>query len=89
MTRFSDGGMSLGLSQSHVVADGQSLWNFMVSWGECARGHADITLPPIHERERLALQGPPSEEKAQKLVERLFRETRRSVSVEMRGRSER
>ena len=64
--------MSVGVSQSHAVADGQSLWNFMVSWGECARGHADITVPPIHERERLALQGPPSEEKAKKLVERVF-----------------
>ena len=79
MTRFSDGGMSVGVTQSHVVADGQSLWNFMVSWGECARGHADITLPPIHERERLALQGPPSEEEAKKLVEKIQSECEEEV----------
>ncbi|MCO5562497.1 hypothetical protein L7F22_016124 [Adiantum nelumboides] len=59
-TIFSDGGLALGIAQSHVVADGQSLWDFMVSWGECSRG-APLSLPPVHDR--LAVQGP-SPEKA-------------------------
>ena len=69
MTRFTDGGISLGMSYTHIVADGKSLWDFMAAWGECARGGrvGTTTLPPIHERERLALQGPPSEEEAEKL----------------------
>ena len=66
MTRFTDGGIALGMSYSHVVADGKSLWDFMVAWGECARGHhVHGPMPrPVHERERLALNGPPSEEEA-------------------------
>mgnify|MGYP002776917159 CR=1 FL=1 len=61
-----DGGISLGMSYSHIVADGKSLWDFMVAWGECARGCriGAATLPPIHDRERLALNGPPSEHEA-------------------------
>ncbi|MCO5601486.1 hypothetical protein L7F22_055607 [Adiantum nelumboides] len=54
-TSFSDGGLALGIAQSHVVADGQSLWDFMVSWGECSRG-VPLSLPPVHDR--LAVQDP-------------------------------
>ncbi|MCO5578630.1 hypothetical protein L7F22_032474 [Adiantum nelumboides] len=54
-TIFSDGGLALGIAQSHVVADGQSLWDFMVSWGECSRG-VPLSLPPVHDR--LAVQDP-------------------------------
>ncbi|KAI5068511.1 hypothetical protein GOP47_0016856 [Adiantum capillus-veneris] len=61
-TLFSDGGLSLGISQSHVVADGQALWNFMVSWSECAR-ELPLSLPPLLDREILALPNP-SPEKA-------------------------
>ena len=74
VTRFSDGGISLGLSQSHVVADGKSLWDFMVAWGECARGNVGTTMPPIHERERLALNGPPSEDVAKRYTAKLQRD---------------
>ena len=74
VTRFADGGISLGVSQSHVVADGKSLWDFMVAWGECARGHVGSTIPaPIHERERLALDGPPSEDVAKQYTAKLER----------------
>ncbi|MCO5581219.1 hypothetical protein L7F22_035097 [Adiantum nelumboides] len=59
-TIFSDGGLALGIAQSHVVADGQSLWDFMVSWGECSRG-VPLSLPPVHDR--LAVHDP-SPEKA-------------------------
>eukprot|EP00250_Pteridium_aquilinum_P021243 c25065_g1_i3 orf=297-1841(-) len=61
-TLFSDGGLALGIAQSHMVADGQSLWNFMVSWGECSRG-VPLSLPPVHKRELLAVPDP-SPEKA-------------------------
>eukprot|EP00250_Pteridium_aquilinum_P012058 c20484_g1_i1 orf=137-1627(-) len=61
-TLFSDGGLALGITQSHVVADGQALWNFMVSWGECSRG-IPLSSPPLLNRELLALPNP-SPEKA-------------------------
>ncbi|KAI5076201.1 hypothetical protein GOP47_0008266, partial [Adiantum capillus-veneris] len=48
-TLFSDGGLALGVAHSHVVADGQSLWDFMVSWGECSRG-VPLSLTPVHNR---------------------------------------
>jgi hypothetical protein len=67
VTRFSDGGIALGVCQSHVVADGQSLWDFMVAWGEIARGPSSIiSAPPIHDRTLLALEEPPSQDKADK-----------------------
>ena len=71
MTRFTDGGISLGMSYTHIVADGKSLWDFMVAWGECARGKVGTTPPPIHERERLALNGPPSEDVAKRYTAKL------------------
>ncbi|MCO5556718.1 hypothetical protein L7F22_010269 [Adiantum nelumboides] len=57
VTIFSDGGFALGITQSHVVADGHSLWNFMISWAECSRG-VPLSLPPLHDRQRLALPNP-------------------------------
>ncbi|MCO5561785.1 hypothetical protein L7F22_015409 [Adiantum nelumboides] len=61
-TLFSDGGLSLGISQSHVVADGQALWDFMNPWSECSRGLA-LSVPPLLDRTILAVPNP-SPEKA-------------------------
>ncbi|KAH7295174.1 hypothetical protein KP509_27G036000 [Ceratopteris richardii] len=61
-TVFSDGGLALGITHSHLVADGQSLWNFLVSWGEYSRG-VPLSTPPLHNRKRLAVPEP-SPEKA-------------------------
>ncbi|KAH7280133.1 hypothetical protein KP509_37G053300 [Ceratopteris richardii] len=66
VTLFSDGGLAVGVSQSHVVADGQALWDFMVSWGECSRS-VSLSKPPSHDRQRLAVPNP-SLEKAQRWV---------------------
>ncbi|KAI5056510.1 hypothetical protein GOP47_0028328 [Adiantum capillus-veneris] len=60
VTTFSDGGFALGITQSHVVADGHSLWNFLVSWSECSRG-VPLSLPPLHDRQKLALSDPSPE----------------------------
>lgn len=49
VTRFLDGGVSIGVSHSHVAMDGYSIWHFMVSWGECSRG-VPISKPPMHDR---------------------------------------
>ncbi|MCO5596675.1 hypothetical protein L7F22_050743 [Adiantum nelumboides] len=61
-TLFSDGDLSLGISHSHVVADGQALWNFMISWNDCTR-ELPLSLPPLLDREILAMPNP-SQEKA-------------------------
>ncbi|MCO5550203.1 hypothetical protein L7F22_003685 [Adiantum nelumboides] len=71
-TLFSDGGLSLGISHSHVVADGQALWNFMISWSECAR-ELPLSLPPLLDREILAVPNP-STEKATWKFNATFRE---------------
>ncbi|KAI5084992.1 hypothetical protein GOP47_0001161 [Adiantum capillus-veneris] len=60
VTTFSDGGFTLGITHSHVVADGHSLWNFIVSWSECSRG-VPLSLPPLHDRQKLALPDPSPE----------------------------
>ncbi|MCO5589113.1 hypothetical protein L7F22_043079 [Adiantum nelumboides] len=49
---FQDAGFVLGIGHSHIVADGSSLWHFMKSWGECARG-LPISMHPVHMREAL------------------------------------
>ncbi|KAI5062697.1 hypothetical protein GOP47_0023236 [Adiantum capillus-veneris] len=53
VTRFlNDEGFVLGIGHSHIVADGGSLWHFMKSWGECARG-LPLSMHPVHMREAL------------------------------------
>ncbi|MCO5589114.1 hypothetical protein L7F22_043080 [Adiantum nelumboides] len=62
VTRFPrDEGLVLGIGHSHIVADGSSVWHFMKSWGECARG-VPLSMHPVHMREALgsgALSLPP------------------------------
>lgn len=53
VTRFpEDEGVALGVAQSHVIADGHSLWHFMNSWAECSRG-LPISMRPLHMRTEL------------------------------------
>ncbi|KAI5061099.1 hypothetical protein GOP47_0023604 [Adiantum capillus-veneris] len=49
VTLFSCGSIALGISHSHVIADGFSLKHFMSSWAECARGEP-LSLYPSHDR---------------------------------------
>ncbi|KAI5062219.1 hypothetical protein GOP47_0022758 [Adiantum capillus-veneris] len=71
VTRFPrDEGFVLGIGHSHIVADGSSLWHFMKSWGECARG-VPLSMHPVHMREvfapeKLILPPPCSEEENDK-----------------------
>ncbi|MCO5580158.1 hypothetical protein L7F22_034025 [Adiantum nelumboides] len=55
VTRFSCGSIVMGIAHSHVVADGFSLWHFMSSWVECAKGQP-LSLQPSHDRTPLILQ---------------------------------
>lgn len=66
VTKFLDGGISLGISQNHVIADGHSLWHFLVSWAECARG-VPISKPPVHDRTVFKVENP-SPDKAYTLI---------------------
>ncbi|KAI5061098.1 hypothetical protein GOP47_0024161 [Adiantum capillus-veneris] len=60
VTLFSCGSIALGISHSHVIADGFSLWHFMSSWAECARGEP-LSLYPSHDRTRLIIRNPSHE----------------------------
>lgn len=57
VTRFKCGSIALGVALSHVLADGQSLWHFVVSWAEVARG-VPISLRPVHARNLLRVDNP-------------------------------
>ncbi|KAF8118262.1 hypothetical protein N665_0005s0030 [Sinapis alba] len=45
VTRFKCGGISLGVSISHAVVDGQSAFHFLSEWGRIARGEPLETIP--------------------------------------------
>ncbi|GLJ33985.1 hypothetical protein SUGI_0683500 [Cryptomeria japonica] len=59
-TAFEGGGICIGTTLYHVIADGNSFWHFMTSWAECSRG-LPLSKPPQHERTvwNLFLQGKP------------------------------
>ncbi|KAI5054182.1 hypothetical protein GOP47_0030924, partial [Adiantum capillus-veneris] len=71
VTRFPrDEGVVLGIGYSHIVADGSSVWHFMKSWGEYARG-VPLSIYPVHMREvfspqRLLLPPPSTEDESDK-----------------------
>ncbi|MCO5580634.1 hypothetical protein L7F22_034504 [Adiantum nelumboides] len=46
VTQFLEGGVVVAISHSHIAMDGPSLWQFWVSWGECAGG-VPLSKPPI------------------------------------------
>ncbi|XP_059064285.1 hydroxycinnamoyltransferase-like [Cryptomeria japonica] len=49
VTTFEGGGLCIGTTFHHVLADGNSFWHFMTSWAECSRG-IPISKPPQHAR---------------------------------------
>eukprot|EP01018_Ginkgo_biloba_P014985 Gb_01766 [translate_table: standard] len=49
VTGFLGGGICIGSTMHHVVADGKSFWHFMKSWAEISRG-LPISMLPEHNR---------------------------------------
>ncbi|GLJ34179.1 hypothetical protein SUGI_0687020 [Cryptomeria japonica] len=49
VTAFEEGGICIGTTLHHVIADGNSFWHFMTSWAECSRG-IPISKDPQHAR---------------------------------------
>ncbi|XP_057833148.2 hydroxycinnamoyltransferase [Cryptomeria japonica] len=47
VTSFEEGGICIGTTLHHVIADGNSCWHFMKSWAECSRG-LPVSNPPLH-----------------------------------------
>ncbi|XP_074274275.1 spermidine hydroxycinnamoyl transferase-like [Silene latifolia] len=53
VTRFECGGISFGMSVSHVVVDGRSAFHFTKEWARLARGEKLIKIEPCHDRRSL------------------------------------
>ncbi|KAK3219166.1 hypothetical protein Dsin_013136 [Dipteronia sinensis] len=58
VTKFQCGGISLGFTISHVVADGQSALHFLSEWARLARGEA-LAVSPFIDRKLLRAGDPP------------------------------
>ncbi|KAH7437497.1 hypothetical protein KP509_05G074800 [Ceratopteris richardii] len=67
ISSFECGSFTIGIAISHVVCDGTSLWHFLTSWAEIARGEK-LSLEPVHSRTLLKVDNP-SAEKAFLLAE--------------------
>ncbi|KAL6012189.1 hypothetical protein ACLOJK_002667 [Asimina triloba] len=59
VTKFTCGGVSLGVGTLHTVVDGLSGLHFMKEWSDLARGQ-DITIPPYIDRTLLRARDPPA-----------------------------
>eukprot|EP01018_Ginkgo_biloba_P029636 Gb_38698 [translate_table: standard] len=59
LTRFTCGGLVIGIARHHRVADGEAATYFMNSWGKTVRGEAVHPLP-IHDRSVLMPRDPPT-----------------------------
>lgn len=55
VTKFLDGGLTLGISLSHAVADAQSFYDFVKCWAENCRG-VSMSVPPKHMRGALSVE---------------------------------
>lgn len=55
-TRFEGGGMALGITVHHGVADGRSLWRFVEAWAAACRGDTP-PAPVTFDRSRVNLRG--------------------------------
>ncbi|KAH7404053.1 hypothetical protein KP509_15G008600 [Ceratopteris richardii] len=56
VTKFRDnGGISVGVSMSHAVADAQSFYDFVNCWGQRCRG-LSLSVPPVHMRAALSVE---------------------------------
>ncbi|CAN6277090.1 unnamed protein product [Urochloa humidicola] len=51
------GGVALGLTFHHAVADGRSMWRFVEAWAASCRGDAMPDPPPCFDRSRVSLPG--------------------------------
>ncbi|CAN6269443.1 unnamed protein product [Urochloa humidicola] len=51
------GGVALGLTVHHAVADGRSMWRFVEAWAATCRGDAMPQPPPCFDRSRVSLPG--------------------------------
>ncbi|XP_072994870.1 tryptamine hydroxycinnamoyltransferase 1-like [Typha latifolia] len=58
INRFNCGGVVIGMTHVHTVADGESMSHFLVTWGETVRG-LPIDRPPVHDRSLLTPRSPP------------------------------
>ncbi|TKW06859.1 hypothetical protein SEVIR_7G268200v4 [Setaria viridis] len=58
-TRFEGGGVALGVTVHHAVADGQSLrrWRFVEAWAATCCGDTPPEPPPCFDRSRVRLPG--------------------------------
>ncbi|KAF3796778.1 Agmatine coumaroyltransferase-1 [Nymphaea thermarum] len=61
LTRFACGGLVLGLSANHVIADGQSMSNFFVTWSQLVM-EKEVSPIPTHDRSLLTPRNPPMPE---------------------------
>ncbi|KAG8655162.1 hypothetical protein MANES_04G011200v8 [Manihot esculenta] len=58
LTRFTCGSLVVGFTAHHLIADGHSTSNFLVSWGKASRG-ADMSPLPLHDRTIFIPRKPP------------------------------
>eukprot|EP01018_Ginkgo_biloba_P029875 Gb_06983 [translate_table: standard] len=58
LTRFTCGGLAIGVARNHQVADGVAAIVFMNAWSQMVRGHPIDPLP-IHNRSLLIARDPP------------------------------
>lgn len=50
VTRFGGGGLAVGMTIHHSVADGKGVWQFIDAWAATCRGEKDERSVPLHER---------------------------------------
>eukprot|EP01018_Ginkgo_biloba_P000342 Gb_27612 [translate_table: standard] len=59
LTRFSCGGLVIGLASHHQIADGEAFIFFMNSWGKLVRGEEPLNPLPLRDRSLLVPRDPP------------------------------
>ncbi|XP_072991651.1 anthocyanin 5-aromatic acyltransferase-like [Typha latifolia] len=87
-TRFTGGGVAVGIAMHHALADGRALWRFMEAWTKCCRGEVDEEgrreKPSF---DRAVIRHPNGEEVARELVRMVAPDLPRVISnVHSRGR---
>jgi Transferase family len=51
ITRFLNGGVAIGITAHHTVADGKGLWHFFQAWAStCRTGNISFGSLPVHDR---------------------------------------
>ncbi|KAH7428873.1 hypothetical protein KP509_09G021000 [Ceratopteris richardii] len=80
ISSFACGSFALGIAHSHVICDGTSLWHFLTSWAEIARGE-ELSMKPVHERTLQRIENP-SAEKAFLMAENVQENKQHSTEEE-------